>query len=115
MHRQTVRSVAELNGSEHGPFDAVVVAAGAAVGTIQELEGVLPLQVCQVRQYRQYRLGNDPALYTFAAAPTLRWYCHAPSTVANVVEQLWHTIALGVFWGARVQRCHAMTYGFGAA
>lgn len=35
---------------QHGPFDAVVVAAGAAAGTIKEVaEAKVPLRICQVR------------------------------------------------------------------
>ncbi len=40
-------SLAELEASE-GPFQAVVVTAGAAIGNIVEV-GPLPLQLCQVR------------------------------------------------------------------
>lgn len=48
VHIETVHSVTALHASASGPYDAVVVAAGAAVDTIQELQGVLPIQICQV-------------------------------------------------------------------
>lgn len=40
-----VLSLRQLQAAE-GPFDAVVVAAGAAVGSIEELRGRLPLDLC---------------------------------------------------------------------
>ncbi|GAB4818006.1 hypothetical protein N2152v2_005052 [Parachlorella kessleri] len=43
---RAVASLGELE-KEWGPYDAVVVAAGAAVGRIAELEGMLPVQLCQ--------------------------------------------------------------------
>ena len=36
LHTETVASVKELQ-AEHGPFDGVVVAAGAAAGTLPEI------------------------------------------------------------------------------
>ncbi len=46
LHIQHVESVAALQ-QQHGPFDAVVVAAGAAVGSINEVGEQLPLDLCQ--------------------------------------------------------------------
>lgn len=45
LSRQAVPSLARLQAAA-GPFDAVVVAAGAAIGSIDELRGVLPLELC---------------------------------------------------------------------
>jgi glycine/D-amino acid oxidase-like deaminating enzyme len=45
LRRREVRSLQELQ-AEEGPFDAIVVAAGAAAGSIAELQGVLPLELC---------------------------------------------------------------------
>lgn len=43
-----VSSLAALE-EQHGPFDAVVVAAGAAAGTIKEVaDAKVPLRICQV-------------------------------------------------------------------
>lgn len=47
LHLQQVQSIEQLQGRCHGPFDAVVVAAGAAVGSIREVGGQLPLDLCQ--------------------------------------------------------------------
>ncbi|KAK9833582.1 hypothetical protein WJX81_008540 [Elliptochloris bilobata] len=44
--RQHVPSLVQLQ-ADAGPFDAVVVAAGAAVGVLPELRGLLPLELCQ--------------------------------------------------------------------
>ena len=45
LHVQRVPSLQQLHGTG-GPFDAVVVAAGAAVDSIAELQGRLPLDLC---------------------------------------------------------------------
>lgn len=45
MRQLPVTSLRQLQAAE-GPFDAVVVAAGAAVGSIAELQGLLPLDLC---------------------------------------------------------------------
>lgn len=49
LHATQVHSVKSLQ-REHGPFNAVIVAAGAAVGALADapLQG-LPLQLCQVQ------------------------------------------------------------------
>ncbi|KAL4437088.1 hypothetical protein ABPG75_004227 [Micractinium tetrahymenae] len=52
---QPVTSLRQLQAAA-GPFDAVVVAAGAAVGSIEELQGRLPLDLCQ-----GYSLDMSPA------------------------------------------------------
>eukprot|EP00887_Chlorella_sp_A99_P005223 scaffold1.g5223.t1 len=46
LRRARVESLAQLQ-REQGPYVAVVVAAGAAVGTIAEAGGLLPLELCQ--------------------------------------------------------------------
>jgi len=59
LHRERVSSVAALQQA-HGPFDAVVVAAGAAVGALGEAPlRALPLQLCQVRQVGRKSGGQD--------------------------------------------------------
>ena len=45
-----VLSLAELEISE-GPFEAMIVTAGAAIGSILEVGPLLPLQLCQVRLF----------------------------------------------------------------
>jgi glycine/D-amino acid oxidase-like deaminating enzyme len=47
LHIQQLASLGEVHGHGAGPFDAVVVAAGAAIGSLAELEGRLPLDLCQ--------------------------------------------------------------------
>lgn len=41
-----VHSLTQLE-EQHGPYDAVVVAAGAAAATLPEVGGILPLRLCQ--------------------------------------------------------------------
>ncbi len=45
LRQARVTSLRQLHAAE-GPFDAVVVAAGAAVGSIAELQGLLPMELC---------------------------------------------------------------------
>ncbi|KAL0055085.1 hypothetical protein WJX82_006839 [Trebouxia sp. C0006] len=46
LRLQQVYSLTQLE-EQHGPYDAVVVAAGAAAATLPEVGGVLPLRLCQ--------------------------------------------------------------------
>lgn len=43
-----VNSICEFR-EQYGPFDGIVVTTGATTGCIEELRGVLPLRLCQVR------------------------------------------------------------------
>lgn len=45
LRQLRVTSLHQLQAAE-GPFDAIVVAAGAAVGSIAELQGLLPMDLC---------------------------------------------------------------------
>ena len=47
LHKDRVLSCTDLE-LQHGPLDAIIVAAGAAVGCIAELKGKLPLRLCHV-------------------------------------------------------------------
>lgn len=55
LRRRAVPSLAELDAAE-GPYDAIIVAAGATVDTIAESAGRLPLDLCQ-----GYSLEMQPA------------------------------------------------------
>jgi len=46
LRQQKILSLTQLE-SQNGPFDGIVVAAGAAVDSINETAGVLPLDLCQ--------------------------------------------------------------------
>ena len=46
FHKRRVSSLAQLE-HEEGPFDGIVIAAGAAVDSIAESKGHLPLDLCQ--------------------------------------------------------------------
>lgn len=46
LRQRPVSSLAQLDQQEGG-YDGIVVAAGAAVGTIQETAGLLPMELCQ--------------------------------------------------------------------
>ena len=47
LHKDRVLSCTDLN-RQHGPLDAIIVAAGAAVDCLTELRGKLPLRLCHV-------------------------------------------------------------------
>ena len=63
LRQARVTSLLQLQAAE-GPFDAVVVAAGAAVGSIAELQGLLPMDLCH-----GYSLDMRPAGSGRAATP----------------------------------------------
>ncbi|KAL0035211.1 hypothetical protein WJX79_006153 [Trebouxia sp. C0005] len=46
LRLQQVHALTQLE-EQHGPYDAVVVAAGAAAATLPEVGGILPLRLCQ--------------------------------------------------------------------
>ncbi len=83
-------------GLAQGPLDAVIAAGGAALGSVKELEGVLPLRLCQVcsesasssfkiMQIKRYALLQGYTLHMLPNDPAHGgWPARAPRQVLGV-------------------------------
>lgn len=84
LRRESVRSLAALE-EQAGPYDGMVLAAGAAVETVAEATGLLPLELCQghTLHMRPGSSNSDGRQQHDAACSSNFWPASAPSLLGS--------------------------------